>query len=125
LQSGEDPLYVARRIIRFASEDVGNEKPTGLVLAVAAYNTCHYLGMPECNLALAQAVEYLARAPKSRSLDSAWSAIMKDIIEEPNAPVPMHLRNAPTKLMKELGYGDRDQESNLPENLAGRVYLSN
>jgi putative ATPase len=123
LESGEDPLYIARRVVRFASEDVGNEKPTGLVLATAAYQACHWLGMPECNLALAQAVEYLARAPKSRALDDAWYAIKKDIAGSPNEPVPMHLRNAPTKLMKELGYGKREQESNLPENLAGKHYL--
>lgn len=123
LESGEDPLYIARRVIRFASEDVGNEKPTGLVLAVAAYQACHWIGMPECNLALAQAVEYLARAPKSRSLDDAWAAIQKDIADNPNEPVPMHLRNAPTELMKELGYGTREQESNLPANLSGKTYL--
>ncbi|MFH1426856.1 MAG: replication-associated recombination protein A [Candidatus Kerfeldbacteria bacterium] len=123
LQGGDDPLYIARRVIRFASEDVGNEKPTGLVLAVAAYQSCHFLGMPECNLALAQAVEYLARAPKSRRLDDAWSAIMKDIKDTPNEGVPMHLRNAPTKLMKELGYGKREQQSNLPKNLSSRNYL--
>ncbi len=124
LSGGEDPLYVARRVIRFASEDVGNTKPTGLVLAVAAYQACHYLGMPECNLALAQAVEYLAKAPKSRSLDSAWAEIMKDIKNNPNDPVPMHLRNAPTKLMKELGYGKKEQESNLPANLKNKKYLA-
>lgn len=123
LESGEDPLYIARRVIRFASEDVGNEKPTGLVLAVAAYQACHWIGMPECNLALAQAVEYLARAPKSRSIDDAWAAIQKDIADNPNEPVPMHLRNAPTELMKELGYGTREQESNLPANLSGKKYL--
>jgi putative ATPase len=123
LESGDDPLYVARRVIRFASEDVGNEKPTGLVLAVAAYQACHYLGMPECNLALAQAVEYLATAPKSRRLDDAYAAIQRDLADYPNEPVPMHLRNAPTKLMKELGYGQREQEANLPANLAGRRYV--
>jgi putative ATPase len=123
LVSGEDPLYVARRVIRFASEDVGNERPNGLVLAVAAYQACHYIGMPECQLALAQAVEYLARAPKSRALDDAMARVMKDIQEYPNEPVPMHLRNAPTKLMKELGYGKREQESNLPANLADRKYI--
>lgn len=123
LEAGDNPLYVARRVIRFASEDVGNEKPTGLVLAVAAYQTCHFLGMPECNLALAQAVEYLAKAPKSRRLDTAYSRIRKDIADNPHEPVPMHLRNAPTELMKELGYGQREQESNLPESLANRKYL--
>lgn len=123
LEAGEDPLYIARRVIRFASEDVGNEKPTGLVLAVAAYQACHYLGMPECNLALAQAVEYLATAPKSRRLDTAWGKIRQDISDHPNEGVPMHLRNAPTKLMKELGYGTREQEANLPASLQERRYL--
>jgi len=116
-------LYVARRIIRFASEDVGNEKPTGLVLANAAYDTCHKLGMPECDLALAQAVEYLAKAPKSQNVYKAMKKIKQDIQDYPNEGVPMHLRNAPTKLMKELGYGQRDQESNMPKNLEGRKYL--
>lgn len=123
LAAGDDPLYVARRVIRFASEDVGNERPTGMVLAVAAYQACHYLGMPECNLALFQAVEYLARAPKSRALDDAWVAIQHDMQEFPNEGVPMHLRNAPTKLMKELGYGKREQESNLPKNLKDKKYI--
>ncbi len=123
LEAGEDPLYIARRVIRFASEDVGNEKPTGLVLAIAAYQACHFVGMPECNLALAQAVEYLARAPKSRSIDTAWQRIVKDIQEHPHEPVPMHLRNAPTALMKELGYGSREQDSNLPDNLKDRKYF--
>lgn len=123
LAAGEDPLYIARRVMRFASEDVGNAAPNGLVLAVAAYQTCHAVGMPECNLALAQAVAYLAQAKKSRALDDAMHAIMRDIEEYPNGEVPMHLRNAPTKLMKELGYGKREQDSNLPPNLAGKKYL--
>jgi len=124
LAAGEDPLYIARRVMRFASEDVGNAAPNGLVLAVAAYQTCHAVGMPECNLALAQAVAYLAQAKKSRALDNAWHAIMRDIEEFPNGEVPMHLRNAPTKLMKELGYGKREQDSNLPPNLVGKKYLN-
>lgn len=123
LEAGEDPLYVARRVMRFASEDVGNAATNGLVLAVSAYQACHYMGMPECALALAQAVEYLAKAPKSRSLDEAWYAIRKDIEEHPHTGVPMHLRNAPTELMKDLGYGQREQESNLPEELEGRKYI--
>ena len=123
LEAGEDPLYVARRVMRFASEDVGNAATNGLVLAVSAYQACHYMGMPECALALAQAVEYLAKAPKSRALDEAWYAIKKDIQDHPQAGVPMHLRNAPTEVMKELGYGQREQESNLPEELADRKYI--
>lgn len=124
LTAGEDPIYIARRVVRFASEDVGNAAPTGLVLAMAAQQACHLLGMPECNLALAQAVEYLAKAPKSRKLDDAWAAIQADIQNYPNQEVPMHLRNAPTKLMKDLGYGKRQQSSNLPANLQDKKYLS-
>ncbi len=123
LESGEEPLYIARRVVRFASEDVGNEAPYGLTLAVATYQACHFLGMPECQLALAQAVEYLARAKKSRRLDNAMAAVHRDIVDHPNEGVPMHLRNAPTKLMKELGYGKREQDSNLPTNLNSRKYL--
>lgn len=123
LESGEDPIYIIRRVIRFASEDVGNAAPNGLVLAIAAMEACKLIGMPECSLALVQAVDYLARAPKSRAIDSAYVAAQKDIQENPNEPVPMHLRNAPTKLMKELGYGQREQESNLPANLAGKKYF--
>lgn len=123
LEGGENPLYIARRVIRFASEDVGNERPTALVLAVAAYQACHFIGMPECKLALAQAVEYCARSPKSRALDEAMAAIEQDIQNFPNEPVPMHLRNAPTKLMKELGYGKREQDSNLPKNLGDKTYI--
>lgn len=123
LESGEDPLYIARRVLRFASEDVGNAKPTALVVANAAFETCQKLGMPECALALVQAVDYCARAPKSRALDDAYNNARRAVREHPNAPVPMHLRNAPTKLMKELGYGKREQESNLPENLIGETFF--
>lgn len=124
LEAGEDPLYVARRVIRFASEDIGNAKPNALVLAVAAYQACHMLGMPECNLALTQAVEYCASAPKSRAMDTAYARAKKDIIDHPQGGVPMHLRNAPTKLMKELGYGKREQESNMPKGLEDRDYFA-
>lgn len=124
LHSGEDPRYVTRRVVRFASEDIGNAKPNALVLALAAHEAAQQLGMPECNLAILQAVEYCARAPKSRAVDDAWSAVMADIESAPNEPVPMHLRNAPTTLMKKLGYGKREQESNLPANLAGKKYFA-
>lgn len=123
LKGGEDPLYVARRVIRFASEDIGNTKPNALVLAVAAYQACHMIGMPECSLALVQAVEYCASAPKSRAMDDAWQEVSADIEARPQDPVPMHLRNAPTKLMKELGYGKREQDSNLPKTLAHKKYF--
>ncbi|MCW1930437.1 MAG: replication-associated recombination protein A [Candidatus Kerfeldbacteria bacterium] len=124
LEAGEDPLYVARRVIRFASEDIGNAKPNALVLAVAAYQACHMLGMPECNLALTQAVEYCASAPKSRAMDTAYVRAKKDIIDRPQGAIPMHLRNAPTQLMKELGYGKREQDSNMPQGLEDRNYFS-
>lgn len=133
LEAGEDPLYVARRLIRFASEDVGLADPKALLLAVAAYQTAHFLGMPECNLALAHATAYLAKAPKSNKVYIAYSQVQKDIQELPNEPVPLHLRNAPTDLMKNLGYG-KDYKYNpdfqepvaqdyLPEKLKGRKYL--
>jgi len=105
LESGEDPLYVARRLIRFASEDIGLADPNALVQAVAAYQAAHQIGMPECNVILAQCVAYLARAPKSNVIYLAYGAAARDVRELPNLPVPLHLRNAPTKLMKELGFG--------------------
>jgi len=105
LESGEDPLYVARRLVRFASEDIGLADPNALVQAVAAYQASHQIGMPECNVILAQCVAYLAKAPKSNKLYLAYGAAAKDVREMPNLPVPLHLRNAPTKLMKELGFG--------------------
>ncbi len=123
LQSGEDPRYLTRRIIRFASEDIGNAKPTALMLAIAAHQAVEQIGMPECTLAILQSVDYCARAPKSRAIDDAWNQIQQDMQDHPNEPVPMHLRNAPTKLMKELGYGKREQESNLPANIADRTYI--
>jgi len=141
LEAGEDPLYVARRLVRFASEDVGLADPQALVQATAAFNAAHQLGMPECDVALAQAAAYLARAPKSNSLYAAYGRVKQDIAQDPNEPVPLHLRNAPTKLMKELGYG-RDYIYNpdaahdsarqakakaqayLPEKLRGRKYLA-
>ncbi len=105
LEAGEDPLYIARRLIRFASEDVGNADPHALVVAVAAMQACHFIGMPECDLALAQAVTYLATAPKSNSLYAAYGEVKKDIRQYGALPVPLLIRNAPTRLMKELGYG--------------------
>jgi putative ATPase len=121
LEAGEDPLYVARRLIRFASEDIGLADPQALLQAVAAYQASHMLGMPECNVHLAQAAIYLATAPKSRAVDSAYAAVKEDTRLMPNAPVPMHIRNAPTKLMKELGYGRGDGDF-LPKGLEGRRY---
>jgi putative ATPase len=105
LEAGEDPLYVARRLIRFASEDVGLADPEALRLAVAVKDTVHFLGMPEGNTALAQLVVYLALAPKSNSVYMAYNAAARDAKEKPPYPVPLWIRNAPTPLMKDLGYG--------------------
>lgn len=107
LEGGEEPLYIARRLIRFASEDVGLADPSALGQAVACYQACHFLGMPECNVNLAQCVAYLALAPKSVAVYRAMGAAQKVVRESggQNEGVPLHLRNAPTKLMKEMGYG--------------------
>ena len=133
LESGEDPLYIVRRLIRFASEDVGNADPAALTLCVAAMQACHFVGMPECELALAQAVTYLAAAPKSNALYAGYGEVKSDVRKYGALPVPMHIRNAPTRLMKEIGYGRGykyahnfeghivDQE-HLPDKLAGHTY---
>ena len=106
LASGEDPLYLMRRLVRFASEDVGNADPRALQVAVAGMQATHFLGLPECDTAVAQTVLYLACAPKSNRVYTAVKAAAADVESLPDAPVPLHLRNAPTRLMKELGYGD-------------------
>jgi len=134
LEAGEDPLYVARRVVRFASEDIGLADPQALVQAVAAYQACHFIGLPECNVILAQAVVYCAQAPKSNDLYEAYGAVQRDVKETEADPVPLHLRNAPTKLMKDLGYAKDykynpkfDYQGNiqdyLPAKLKGRKYL--
>ncbi|HTK04082.1 MAG TPA: replication-associated recombination protein A [Candidatus Eisenbacteria bacterium] len=132
LEAGEDPLYVARRLVRFASEDIGLADPQALVQATAAFQAAHQLGMPECDVCLAQAVAYMAKAPKSVALYAGYGRVKRDIAETPNDPVPVHLRNAPTKLMKELGYGKdyiytpHDPEAKqdfLPPRLKGKKYL--
>ncbi|XP_078054732.1 ATPase WRNIP1 isoform X2 [Mustelus asterias] len=107
LEGGEDPLYVARRLVRFASEDVGIADPLALTQAVSAYQGCHFIGMPECKVILAQCVVYLSRAPKSVEVYMAYEAVKESLRNHkgPLPPVPLHLRNAPTKLMKDLGYG--------------------
>ncbi len=133
LEAGEDPLYIARRMIRFASEDVGMADPQALQVAVSAMEAFHFIGLPEGNLALAEVAVYLATAPKSNALYTAFQGVQKDIRELENLPVPFHIRNAPTSLMKELGYGKgykypHDypehfvEEEYLPENLRGKVY---
>ncbi|MEO7193140.1 MAG: replication-associated recombination protein A [Vicinamibacterales bacterium] len=133
LEAGEDPLYVARRLVRFASEDIGNADPRALDLAIAAKDATHFLGMPECNTALAQCVIYMAAAPKSNAVYVAYKAAARDALEDVASPVPLHLRNAPTTLMKGLGYGSgykyaHDEAAGvaemscLPEHLQGRRY---
>jgi putative ATPase len=133
LEAGEDPLYIARRLVRFASEDIGNADPQALVVSVAARDAVHFIGMPEGNTALAQAAIYLATAPKSNAVYMAYSAAAADAHTQAADPVPLHLRNAPTKLMKDLDYGkgyryahdERDAVADmdcLPESLAGRQY---
>ncbi len=133
LEAGEDPLYVGRRIIRFASEDIGMADPKALEIAIAAYNAAHYIGMSECTVNLAQAVVYMALAPKSNALYVGYEKAKKDIQDMKCEGVPLHLRNDVTKLMSELGYGkgykyahDFDEKVTsmqcLPDNLVGREY---
>ena len=133
LEAGEDPLYVARRIVRFASEDVGLADPRALELAVAAYQACHFLGMPECSVHLTQAAVYLSLAPKSNALYRAYESARHDAISQLAEPVPLVIRNAPTKLMKELDYGKGYQYAHdaaekltgmqcLPDSLLGKTY---
>lgn len=133
LEGGENPLYIARRLIRFASEDVGMADSHALQVAVAAYQACHFLGMPECDVHLTHAVTYLAMAPKSNALYMACEECKKDVKNRRADPVPLWLRNAPTKLMKDLEYGAGYQYAHdtsekltrmecLPESLRGREY---
>ena len=105
LIAGEDPLYLARRLVRFASEDVGNADPRALTVTIDAMQAYHFLGSPEGELALAQAVVYLATAPKSNALYAGYGQVRATIEKTGTLPVPLHIRNAPTKLMKELDYG--------------------
>ena len=135
LEAGEDPIYVARRVTRFASEDVGLADPKALEIAVAAYHACHFIGMPECSVHLTQAVIYMALAPKSNSMEVAYLRAKQDAIQQLAEPVPLQIRNAPTKLMKELNYGKgymyahdyEDKLTNLqclPDSLVGREYYT-
>lgn len=105
IEGGEDPLYIARRLVRFASEDVGLASPRALEQAVAAFQACRFIGLPECALALAQAVVFLATSPKSNSLEAAYIAVKEEIAHSGHLPVPLHIRNAPTGFMKGIGYG--------------------
>ena len=133
LEAGEDPLYIARRVTRFASEDVGLADPRALEIAVAAYQACHFIGMPECTVHLTEAVVYLALAPKSNALYEAYGRAREDALSQLAEPVPLVIRNAPTKLMRELDYGKGYQYAHdaeekltnmqcLPDSLLGREY---
>ena len=133
LEAGEDPLYVARRVTRFASEDVGLADPRALEIAVAAFQACHAIGMPECTVHLTEAVVYLSLAPKSNALYVAYETAKKDALEQLADPVPLHIRNGVTALMKDLGYGRGYQYAHdteekltdmrcLPDSLLGREY---
>jgi len=133
LEAGEDPLYIARRVVRMSVEDIGLADPNALSLCMAARDAVDFIGMPEGNLALAQAVVYLSVAPKSNALYTAYGDVTQDVEQTSADPVPLHLRNAPTALMKGLGYGRGYQYAHdfeekvadmqcLPDNLRGRVY---
>jgi putative ATPase len=133
IEAGEDPLYIARRLIRFACEDVGLANSRALEQSVAAYQACYFLGMPESDVILAQAVVYLAKCKKSNKIYEAYTKAAEDVRKYGNLPVPLHIRNAPTKLMKDLGYGKgykyspnynyKEKQEYLPDKLKGRKYI--
>ena len=133
LEGGEDPLYIARRVLRFAAEDVGLADPRAMEVGVAAYQACHFIGVPECSVHLAEAVVYMSLASKSNAMEMATMEAREAIEKEPDAPVPLHIRNAPTRLMKNLDYGRGYQYAHdyaekltamecLPDNLKGRRF---
>ena len=135
LEAGEDPLYIARRVVRFASEDVGLADPRAMEVAVSAYQACHFIGVPECNVCLTEAVVYMAMSPKSNAMEVAYNRAAEDARKMIDEPVPLVIRNAPTKLMKELGYGDgyiyaHDTKEKiasmqcLPDSLVGKEYFT-
>lgn len=132
LEGGEDPLYIARRLIRFASEDIGLANNTALLLANAVFDACHKLGMPECGVHLTHCVAYLARSPKNIAAYQAYKMAQRDVRETGNLPVPLHIRNAPTELTRNLGYGknyrytpkeDSSNQVYFPDKLKGRDYF--
>lgn len=133
IEAGEDPLYIARRLVRFASEDIGMANSKALEQAVAAYQACHFIGLPECNVILAQVVVYMAKCKKSNDLYIAYEKAAEDVRKHGNLPVPLHIRNAPTELMKELEYGKgykyspdhdyKEKQEYFPEKLKKRKYL--
>lgn len=133
IEGGADPMYIARRLVRFASEDIGLADPQALIQALGAKDAVHFLGFPEGDTALAQAVVYLATAPKSNKLYVAIKKAKRDVLDKPNDPVPLNIRNSPTKLMKNVGYGkgykyDHEYELNfsgqnfLPDSLGEPIY---
>ncbi|WP_329778744.1 replication-associated recombination protein A [Allisonella histaminiformans] len=133
LESGEDPIYIARRVTRFAAEDVGLADPRALEIAVAAFTACRLIGVPECNVHLTEAVIYMALAPKSNAMETAYLTARKDALEHLAEPVPLVIRNAPTSLMKDIGYGKgyqyahdyKDKLTNmqcLPDSLKDKIY---
>jgi len=134
IEGGEDPIFIARRMVIFASEDIGNAQPSALVLATSCMQAVHMIGIPEASLILAQVVAYLSDAPKSIASTEAIGAALSDVKNGRLDPIPLHLRNAPTKLMKEIGYGKghvrypwRDDpnaggQEYLPKNLVGKKY---
>lgn len=132
LEAGEDPLYIARRLIRFASEDVGLANNSALLLANATYDACHKIGMPECGVNLAHCVAYLAKSPKSIAAYQAYNLVKEEIEKSGNLPVPLHIRNAPTKLMKDLNYGkgykytpleDSSEQEYLPDKIKKKKFI--
>ena len=133
VEGGEDPLFIARRIVRFASEDIGLANSRALEQAVAAYEACHFIGYPECNVILAQAVVYMSKCKKSNDLYIAYEKAADDVRKYGNLPVPLHIRNAPTKLMEDLGYGKgykyspkygyKEEQEYMPKELKKRKYL--
>ena len=133
LDGGEDPLYIARRLIRFASEDIGLADTRALSLAIETFQACQFLGLPECDVHLTEAVIYLSLAPKSNAVYEARMAVLKDVKDSRSEPVPLQLRNATTKLMKNIGYGEGykyahsygEKTTNMqtmPDNLVGQTY---
>jgi putative ATPase len=134
LEAGEDPLYIARRLVRFAVEDIGQADPQALVIAIAAKDAVHFIGRPEGDLALAECVVYLANSPKNNEIYLAYTQAKEDALKTLAEPVPLHIRNAPTLLMKKLGYGNgykyphnypnaKVEQEYMPKNLRGRKYL--
>ncbi len=135
LEAGDDPLYIARRLLRYASEDIGNVNPNALLLANTVYDTCHKIGMPECGVSLAQLAEYLAHSSKSNAAYIAYEKARADVKKYGALPVPLHFRNAPTQLMKDIGYGEgyqydhelaskKSNQACFPEQLQGTEYFS-